>query len=305
MPTVLVVDDSGVDRRLAGGLVERRGDWKATYAGNGKEALQEILRFPPDIVLTDLQMPEMNGLELVAAIKRDFPGIPVILMTSQGSEDIASAALQQGAASYVPKLNLADDLLDTLDRVWVATVEDRSPSQLMHYLRESDLVFVIRNQLGLIHALVSHLLEMLRCMPLGDETERLRVGLALEDALLNALYHGNLEVGSEPSGPDRAAYEALVLKRSQEPPYRDRQIHVHAKISCSEAVFVIRDEGPGFDPTKLPDEDATVVGIPFGRGVVLMRSVMDEVSYNDAGNEVTLRKRPAPEMIADLLDDEE
>ena len=59
-------------------------------------------------------MPEINGLQLVAAMREKYPRIPVILMTSQGSEEIAVQALQQGAASYVPKklllrVSLGDD----------------------------------------------------------------------------------------------------------------------------------------------------------------------------------------------------
>ena len=69
------------------------------------------------MVLTDLNMPEMNGLQLVEAARGDFPAVPVVLMTALGSEEIAVEALQKGAASYVPKRNLAQDIADTLDRV--------------------------------------------------------------------------------------------------------------------------------------------------------------------------------------------
>jgi anti-sigma regulatory factor (Ser/Thr protein kinase) len=56
--------------------------------------------------------------------------------------------------------------------------------------------------------------------------------------------------------------------------------------------FVIRDEGPGFDPRQLPDPTApTNLEKPSGRGLLLMRTFMDEVVYNDAGNQVTLVKR--------------
>ena len=56
----------------------------------------------------------MDGLQLVQAIRSKYPGMPVILMTAHGSEDIAIQALQKGAASYVPKKSLARDLAETL-----------------------------------------------------------------------------------------------------------------------------------------------------------------------------------------------
>jgi CheY-like chemotaxis protein len=64
-PSVLVVDDSPIDQRLAGGIVEKRLDADIEFASDGAEALTAIERKRPDLVLTDLQMPKMDGLELV------------------------------------------------------------------------------------------------------------------------------------------------------------------------------------------------------------------------------------------------
>ena len=72
---------------------------KTCFAGHGKEALEVIAREPPDVVLTDLLMPEMDGLELVERIKRDYPAIPVILMTAHGSEEIAVKGPADGGIS--------------------------------------------------------------------------------------------------------------------------------------------------------------------------------------------------------------
>ncbi len=115
MAMVLIVDDSPIDRRLAKGLLEKRSDLAFLFAADGKEALDQIEKSQPDLVVTDLQMPEMNGLELVRAVRARFPLVPVILMTAQGSEDIAVQALCSGAASYVPKSRLARELLNTVD----------------------------------------------------------------------------------------------------------------------------------------------------------------------------------------------
>jgi CheY-like chemotaxis protein len=303
VPTVLVVDDSPLDRRLAGALLEKHCGCALLFADNGTEALRQMALLLPDLVLTDLQMPGMNGLELTAALKGDYPLVPVVLMTAQGSEEIAAEALRRGAASYVPKRKLAEDLAPTVLRILLGVQQDRAHSQLMHHLETSSSVFVLDNDPALIQALVHHLQELLRCLPLADETERLRVGVALEEALTNACYHGNLEVGSALGRADRRTYEELAERRRWEAPYRERRIHVSVRLSRAEAVFVIRDEGPGFDVARLPAADMCAAEGGGGRGVLLMRTIMDEVVYNDVGNEVTLTKRraadPPPEEGTD------
>lgn len=303
MLTLLVVDDSPIDRRLAGALLEKHFECNIHYAADGQEAVQQMGGCLPDLVLTDLQMPVMDGLELVAAVKKDYPFVPVVLMTAQGSEEIAAEALRQGAASYVPKRRLADDLAPTVERILLGSLADRVESHLMHCLERSELVFHLSNDVGQIKALVQLLQQMLRCLPLSDETERLRVGVAVEEALTNACYHGNLEVGAALGPSERQAQETLAQQRRFEESYGDRLIHVVARISREEAVFVIRDQGPGFDVVKLAANrpDAERGG---GRGIILMRTILDEVRYNDAGNEVTLVKRRTPPRSSEAPDGE-
>src|SRR5437899_9445028 len=89
MATVLVVDDSAVDRLRAEKLLAKDIGLTVRSATNGKEALEQLGRELPDIVITDMQMPEMDGLELVQEIRSKFPAVPVILMTAHGSEELA------------------------------------------------------------------------------------------------------------------------------------------------------------------------------------------------------------------------
>ena len=297
--TVLVVDDSAPDRELVGDLLEKDAGLDVEYAADGAEALASIERALPDLVLTDLIMPQLNGLELVAAVRDKYPLVPVILMTSGGSEELAVQALEQGAASYVPKRMLVDDLLGTVRRVLAVSSRQRSQIRLMGCMAKSDSTFVLENDVSLIAPLVTYLQEQISHLGLCEEAERTRLGVALEEALVNALYHGNLEVGSELRTKDEKAYYALIAQRRRQSPYRDRRIHVEASLSRRGAVFVVRDEGSGFDPSALPDPtDPTNLYKVSGRGVLLMRTFMDEVVYNDAGNAVTLTKRCASSSAA-------
>ena len=84
------------------------------FASGGKEALQTLDRELPQLILTDLIMPDMDGLELVQQVRDRFPSIPMILMTAFGSEEAAMRALRAGAANYIPKKDLARDLVETV-----------------------------------------------------------------------------------------------------------------------------------------------------------------------------------------------
>lgn len=294
MARILVVDDSAVDRKLAGGLLEKQSEWEIHYANNGQEALREIERQLPDLVLTDLQMPQLNGLELVAKVREGFPVVPIILMTAKGSEEIAVQALKQGAAYYVPKKNMSRELREVVERTLSSVKESRSQSRLMRRMTRSETSFELENDLTLIPPVVGYLQDIVTQMRSCEETDRLRVGVALEEALLNAYYHGNLEVSSELRETDHSAYYNLAQERSNQAPYRDRRITVEVLVTPTESRYVIRDEGPGFNPSELPDPtDPANIERPCGRGLLLMQTFMDDVKYNSIGNEVTMIKRRA------------
>ena len=289
--TILVVDDSAMDRRLATGLLEKEGGYQILIATNGLEALQALKQQPVDLVLTDMQMDQMDGLELVEAVRADYPLTPVILMTALGSEEIAVRALEKGAASYVAKRRLQQDLLEIVQQVLDNSDENRTQSRLMHRMDRNEFSFVLNNDLSLVHSMVKYLQHTLRCVRLTDESDRLRVGIAVEEALLNALYHGNLEVSSDLKETDPNLFEETARQRSLEAPYRNRRIFVDALVSRESASVTIRDEGQGFDPSSLPDPcDLENLEKPSGRGILLMRSFMDEIRFNERGNEVTLVK---------------
>jgi CheY-like chemotaxis protein/anti-sigma regulatory factor (Ser/Thr protein kinase) len=291
MPTALVVDDSPVDRHRVGSLLEKLPGWSAAWAADGREALTVIERQLPDVILTDLRMPGMDGLALVEEVKRKYPSVPVLVMTAFGSEDLAILALERGAASYVPKRNLARHLAHTVEHVLEVAQASRGHQRVLAALTRSESYFLLDNDLTMIPHLVGHLRDNLIGMKLCGENEAIRVGVALCEALDNAILHGNLEVKTEASRGEQAHHD-LVAERGQQLPYRDRRIHLSVKESPTEAVYIIRDEGPGFDPKRLPDARglANLEEFPE-RGLRLIRTFMDEVRHNPAGNEITLVKR--------------
>ena len=137
----------------------------------------------------------------------------------------------------------------------------------------------------------------------------MHLGVALEEALSNAIIHGNLEVSSKLRERDDNAYGDLIEQRRVAAPYADRRVVIEAELNTESACFTIRDQGPGFDISSLPDPNNPENLLrPSGRGLTLMHAFLDEVTYNEKGNEVTLRMNvpqgtttDAPHVAADSV----
>lgn len=290
MASVLVVDDSPVDRRLVGALLSKAPHIEVLYAADGEEALGVLQERHPNLVVTDLIMPNMDGLELVAAVVNRFPLVPVILMTGKGSEEVAVQALKAGAASYVPKSVLSSLLVETVENVLAMAREEQTEARLNDCM--AGCYFILENDSSLISAMIKYVRRFVRRTGLCDETNSIRTCVALEEALNNAMFHGNLEIDSAIREIDRTRYRTMIDERRRMEPYNSRRIHVDIRVTPNQGEFVVRDEGRGFDPSRLPDPtDPLNIEKPSGRGLLLMRTFMDDVVFNARGNEVTLVKR--------------
>ena len=294
MAKILVVEDSPVDRQLMGGLLACRKDWQIEFAHDGQQALDRLSSessdfFLPDVIVTDLRMPNVDGLELVRQVRISHPQIPVVLVTSFGSEQIAIDALRAGATNYTPKSALHTNLVSTVDQVLdLAKHMKFTPDPAIHPLSKQ-IAFVLENELQLIGPTIEHLQENL---PSWSDRDRLQIGMALDEALVNAMQHGNLQVDSSLREEDDGdQFYELIRQRKQEAPYCDRRVRVQAEFSDQHICVQISDDGPGFDPSQIADPtDEENLHRASGRGLFLIRSFMDQVAYNQAGNQITMTK---------------
>lgn len=285
---ILVVDDSPIDRRLASGLLTRAG-FTARTADNGDEALASLAESRADLVVTDLQMPKMDGLTLVETIRTRFANVPVILMTAHGSEDIAVRALQRGAASYVPKRDLARSLAETVRSILSVRNFDEFPLSARAL---ASTRWDLGNHLAEVTPVVNLLETHLARIALVDETSRIQVSVALREAIVNAMLHGNLGLSSDLKEEDPDAYDKLAEERANLSPYRERRVRVTMTELPGEVTYVVSDDGPGFDLATVPDPtDLANLERTSGRGLFLIRTFMDDVTHTDGGRTITMVKR--------------
>ncbi|MBN2426081.1 MAG: sigma-54-dependent Fis family transcriptional regulator [Calditrichaceae bacterium] len=115
-PKILIVDDEKDTLEMMQDLFESKG-YETEAAVNGLEALNIIRNQEPDIVLTDIRMPEMDGMQLLQELTKDYPNLPVLMVTAHGTISAAVDAMKMGARDYIMKpLNL-DEILAKVERI--------------------------------------------------------------------------------------------------------------------------------------------------------------------------------------------
>ena len=290
-PEILVAEDSMTQATQFQFLLEEAG-YFVRLASDGREAVEAVRANQPDLVVTDLVMPEMNGLEVVQTLQQEYPKLPVVLITARGSESIAAKALQHGATSYVPKQDLDSVLIPTLERILAVIAADRYSKRLGPLLDSFAMQYHLDNDLSVIPILIARFQDELRQLGLCDEGGAIQVATALDEALLNAIVHGNLEVSSELRAiDDGSQYMEAIQQRQAQKPYRDRRVIVTLTADRDAAKFVIEDQGPGFSVHDVPDPtDPENFANVSGRGLALINAFMNHVEHNDTGNRITMIK---------------
>jgi CheY-like chemotaxis protein len=112
-PYVLVVDDEP-DMLVNVARILRRGRYDCVTAASGEEAMTLFQHRRPDLILTDLRMPGMDGLALLRAVTRHVPPIPVVIFTAYTSEATSQEALAAGASAFLPKPFTGAQLLEAV-----------------------------------------------------------------------------------------------------------------------------------------------------------------------------------------------
>jgi DNA-binding NarL/FixJ family response regulator len=118
MIRILTVDDHQLLREGIAAVLDSQEDMKLVgQASNGREAIESFRNLRPDVTLMDLRMPDMNGIEAIAAIRSEFPNARIIVLTTYAGDVQASAALKAGASGYLLKNLVRKELIETIRMV--------------------------------------------------------------------------------------------------------------------------------------------------------------------------------------------
>ena len=196
---ILCVDDHPLLREGIAGVLEGEADMQlVAEASNGREAVEAFRQCLPDITLMDLQMPELSGLQAIAAIRAEFPAAKIIVLTTYSGDVQAVRALKAGAQGYLLKSSLRKELLETIRAVLAG--RRRIPAEIASEIAE--------------HATDSELtqreIEILGGVAAGNSNKRVAAQLTISEETVKAHMKSIL---SKLGANDRTHAVTIALRR--------------------------------------------------------------------------------------------
>lgn len=273
---ILIVEDEPPIRKLLVKIFSRIKEYQVADAGDGVEALELFEKEGPfDLVISDIQMPRMNGEELVGQILDRWPSTAILMLTAQRSDQSIVRCLQRGALDYLTKPLEVARLIRAVDRAF-----DRR-EHLPRDLGPLDVKSDVRGWVELTAP--SHFeyverfqrfMQQLYATELSRE-EQEDIHVAINEIGQNAVEWGNRQDAS-------------------------KRIHLSYCLFHDRVVFKVEDEGEGFDVQKLKDPSRDPLAHIMermsagkrmgGYGVFMTKNIMDEVVYSERGNVVVMTK---------------
>lgn len=295
MTTILLAEDSSTHIVLMRSLLEQAGH-RVECVVDGQLAWEAVQTSRPDLLVTDLRMPQLNGCELIEKVVREDPDLPCIVVTARGSEGLAVDALAVGAVNFVPK-NSLQKLLNHVVRQTLSMAEiDAIFQDFSGHLENPEFSVELPNDIAAIEPTVLYVIQTLAAATGLSTVQRIRVGAALSSGLFNAMCYGNLEITDEDSAVSRMfagdeGSNGEFRDRAAHKPYCDRKVKLRVSVSTVDTRFFISHDGPG-RLTRLTPAPGTAESFEIEqcRGFMLMTSFMDDIIFQSGNSSVVLVK---------------
>ena len=196
---ILTVDDHPILRKGLAALVNAESDLKlVAEAANGKEAIEAFRSHQPDVTLMDLQMPGLDGIQAIEAIRAEFPEARIIVLTTYTGDTQVVRALKAGARAYVLKGHVLDELLDTIRAVHAG--KKRIPPDVAAELADH----------ATDDALTGREIDVLKSIAAGNGNKQIADKLSISEATVKSRITNIL---SKLGANDRAHAVTIGLKR--------------------------------------------------------------------------------------------
>lgn len=291
MAKILIIDDEQQVREVLKIVLMEQGH-EILEADNGKKGIELFKKNSPEIVLTDVMMPEMTGLEFTRFVKEMNEDTDVIVMTGYGTEEVVIEALHAGASNYIKKPISFEDLFAIVDSILTKRRNRKriEPARDAVVFEKKDLI--IGNDLSTIWGAVNQLLFNMHSGIDRNIVEGMRIGLY--EMITNAIEHGNLAISyqEKSSALKNNSYVELLIERQKKAEREGKKVYLSMTYDREQVIIEIRDDGTGFDFRTLPDTKSPESMLAsHGRGIFLCSLYFDSLEFIEPGNRVRLLKK--------------
>ena len=290
MRKILIIDDEKPVRDVLNIALIEEG-YEPYQAPDGENGFELCKTSKPDIVLTDVMMPGIDGIEVTKRIKAQRDDIDVVVMSGFGTEELVVNALRAGASNYIKKPIVFDELFKILDDI-IFKRENRKRFEIdKEIVQKEHKEIVIGNDVSSVWGAVNQVLFNTHAVAEQSVIEGLSIGLY--ELLINAIEHGNLGITFEEKSKalQSNSYRELLEKRRQGVEGKKQHVTIRCDYSPEALTVEIQDHGDGFDLSTLPDmKDTESILSDHGRGILLTTLFYDKVEYSEPGNCVKVSK---------------
>jgi len=287
---LLLVDDEADILRLLENFFSMQ-NYQVDTAADGLEALKKIKQHPPDLVITDMKMPNLTGIVLITRVRKFNEDLPIVMLTAFSNVELAIDALRAGATNFILKPVQMGELKTIVNGIFKNLEARAGILEVNRYLQEFRRSFELPGDAVVLSRVSQMYAADLRTLGMAPVTVNNFV-LVLQEALYNAYYHGNLELSSEQRGEGisgQMEFQQEVLKRSAEPRFSGRRIRLEYGFRDRKLWIEVADEGAGFDWRKIMDQLALGGALDAsGRGLLLISSFAEKLEFNESGNRIRI-----------------
>jgi len=287
---ILIVEDDHASRLFLESLLESN-NYDFRSAENGIEGLNVFDEYNPDIVLSDIKMPIMDGLELLEAIRDKNSDAIVVIITAFGSENYAIQALHLGANNYLKKPVSSQELLRLLKKYKAIISGKYSPESLPGKLINRTFSVEFKSEYTKIPKIVDKI--MIESAIDINDSEKVNIELGLVELITNAIEHGNLGISyiEKQLALDDGKLSELFDERVHNKKFKNRNVKVDFFTDEGKYQWTITDDGEGFNWKSIPDPtDQEHILELNGRGIFISNFLFDKIEYFGKGNVVIATK---------------
>jgi CheY-like chemotaxis protein len=275
---LLVVDEDPFTHDMLAAALHAK-EYAITHCYSGAEALSFLENHPCDLVITDIRMPGLDGLELLRSIQKIRPGTKVLVMTADSTPAVVIRSLRDQAIGYIIKPLSPETVADSVAQALIAP----SPQDDIDVVSASPhwISLLLRCKLAIADRLAPFLRELGTDLP---AQEREDIGTAFRELLVNAIEHGGRSDPEEFVRVDYIRASRFLIYKVSDPG------EGFSFSDLSHAALSNRPEAP-YEHLETRER----LGLrPGGFGILLTSRLADELIYNEKGNEVLLIKYITP-----------